>query len=207
MGSSVSGGSLAQRMHRLPASLLLCVTWSTSDHNSAVFIIHKAKYSIQSYPRSRTDAALCKPTNPSSLFSEVPSSLQMFPNSPPASMAASHGTTGCLSRSLVQILRQEGWPDTPQLQSPVPQTPSPSEPNSIFYRTASPTQIGCLHTASAPSGSPANGGSQNSDPPLQRSLSPHTLKVAWLSYVTASVQESAGTVKTGSVTTSVWGRG
>lgn len=35
-------------------------------------------------------------------------------------------------------------------------------------------------------------------------LSPHTLKVAWLSYVTASVQESAGAVKTGSVAISVW---
>lgn len=38
-----------ERMHRLPASLLLCVTWSKSDHNSAVFFSHKAKHNIYSY--------------------------------------------------------------------------------------------------------------------------------------------------------------
>lgn len=155
----------------MPASHLLCVTWSKNYHNSAVFIIDKTKYSIQSYPQSRTDAALVSQQTPRA------SSQKCLPHSkcfPTASLPAWPPAIAQLDvwQDLVQILWQEGWPDTPQLQSPVPQTPSPSEPKSVFYRVASPTQIGCLHTAFE--GSPANGGSRHPDPPLQCSVPSHS---------------------------------
>lgn len=74
-----------ERMHRLPASLLLCVTWSKNDRNSAVFIIHKAKHSIHSYPWSCIDAALVSQQTP------VASSQKCLPHSkcfPTASLPA-----------------------------------------------------------------------------------------------------------------------
>lgn len=120
MGGSISGGSLAQRecSDCLPHFCFVS-PGPKIDHNSAVFIIHKAKDSIQSYPRSRTGVSHQTPLASSQ---KCLSHSKCFPTASLASMTTSHSTTRCLSRSLVQILRQEGWLDTPQLQSPVPHT-------------------------------------------------------------------------------------